>query len=117
MKESINLGLVIGQNVRRLRQEKHITQERLAEKSEVSVNTIRNIEKGRWPSAYTLQAVASALKVDAKFLLSCESDEMYLKEELQSKLEQAFEFLVKKPPETGGKTAYSVGHLTGSKKL
>ena len=117
MKESVNLGFIVGQNVRRLRQKENITQEKLAEESRVCVNTIRNIEKGRWPSAYTLQAVATALKVDAKFLLSSEKDEMYLKEELQSRLEQAFEFLVKKPPETGGKTTYSVGHLTGSKKL
>ena len=116
MKESVNLGFIVGQNVRRLRQKKNITQEKLAEKSGVCVNTIRNIEKGRWPSAYTLQAVATALKVDAKFLLSSEKDEMYLKEELKSKLEQAFDFLVKKPAETDGKAAYSVGHLTGLKK-
>ena len=117
MKESVNLGLVVGRNVRRLRYERRLTQERLAEKSGLSVNTIRNLEKGRWPSAHTLQAVASALKTEAKFLLSSESDEMYLKEELQSKLEQAFEFLIKKPAETGGKTAYSLGHLTGSEKF
>ncbi len=89
MSKNENLGKRVGNNVRRLRSEKHITQEKLSERSGVSVNTIRNLEKGRWPSANTLAAVADALDIDAKFLLGNKDDKLYLKEEIDSKIKAA----------------------------
>lgn len=89
MSKNENLGKRVGDNVRKLRFEKHITQEKLSEISGVSINTIRNLEKGRWPSANTLAAVANALNIDAKFLLANKDDKLYLKEEIDLKIKNA----------------------------
>lgn len=112
MNSDKSLGEIIGDNVKRIRHERHITQEKLSEKSGVAVNTIRNMEKGRWPSAHTLTAVSKALNIDAKFLLSYDSDKMYLKEELQSKLNQAIEFILDKP----ASNLYSLNHVSDRNK-
>lgn len=55
----------IGKLIKELRQKKGMTQEELAEKTEVSVRTIQRIENGEVdPRAYTLQMIAKALEVD-----------------------------------------------------
>ncbi|MBL4678075.1 MAG: helix-turn-helix transcriptional regulator [Mucilaginibacter sp.] len=47
-----------------LREEAHLTQEELAEKSGISVRTIQRLEAGQAPKGYTLKALAKALAVD-----------------------------------------------------
>jgi transcriptional regulator with XRE-family HTH domain len=55
----------IGQLIKELRLEKGMTQEVLAEKTEISVRTIQRIEKGEVaPRSYTLLSIASALEVE-----------------------------------------------------
>jgi transcriptional regulator with XRE-family HTH domain len=46
-----------------LRELQHLTQEELAEKSEISVRTIQRIETGKEPKGYTLRILAKALGV------------------------------------------------------
>jgi transcriptional regulator with XRE-family HTH domain len=54
-----------GKLIRELRIKKGLTQEELAEKTEVSARTIQRIENGEVdPRAYTLQMIAKALEVD-----------------------------------------------------
>lgn len=54
-----------GQKIKDLRIKKGMTQEELAEKTELSVRTIQRIENGEVdPRSYTLQAIASVLDVD-----------------------------------------------------
>jgi transcriptional regulator with XRE-family HTH domain len=54
-----------GERIKALRIEQGITQEALAEKTEVSARTIQRIENGEViPRAYTLQMIAKALEVD-----------------------------------------------------
>lgn len=54
-----------GQRIKELRIKKGMTQEELAEKTELSVRTIQRIENGEVdPRSYTLQAIASALEID-----------------------------------------------------
>lgn len=54
-----------GQKIKDLRIKKGMTQEELAEKTELSVRTIQRIENGKVdPRSYTLQAIASALEID-----------------------------------------------------
>lgn len=63
-----------GQLIRELRLEKGLTQEELAEKTELSTRTIQRIEKGAVdPRAYTLQMIAKALEVE--FSLFVDKDE------------------------------------------
>lgn len=55
----------IGKLVKSLRLRKGLTQEELADKTDISVRTIQRIENGEVdPRAYTLQAIASALDVE-----------------------------------------------------
>ncbi len=95
MVKNENLGKIVGDNVRRIRNLKHITQEKLSEKSGVAVNTIRNLEKGRWPSEKTLMSVADALEIEAKFLLSASDDRYYLREEIAGKFQGFMESILK----------------------
>jgi transcriptional regulator with XRE-family HTH domain len=66
----------IGKLVRELRIKKGMTQEELADKTEVSARTIQRIENGEVdPRAYTLQMIARALEVDYNLFTENEPDE------------------------------------------
>jgi transcriptional regulator with XRE-family HTH domain len=68
-----------GKLIKELRLKKGMTQEDLAEKTEVSARTIQRIENGEVdPRAYTLQMIAKALEVE--FSLFVESDEDHKEE-------------------------------------
>lgn len=59
-----------GKRIKELRIKKGMTQEELADKTEVSVRTIQRIENGEVdPRAYTLQMIAKALDVDFSLFL------------------------------------------------
>ena len=65
-----------GKRIKELRIKKGMTQEELAEKTEVSARTIQRIENGDVdPRAYTLQMIAKALDVDFSLFVENESDE------------------------------------------
>jgi len=65
-----------GKLIKELRIKKGMTQEELAEKTEVSARTIQRIENGEVdPRAYTLQMIAKALDVDFSLFIENESDE------------------------------------------
>jgi transcriptional regulator with XRE-family HTH domain len=66
----------IGKLIKELRIKKGMTQEELADKTEVSARTIQRIENGEVdPRAYTLQMIAKALEVDYTLFIEKESDE------------------------------------------
>ena len=55
----------LGNKVRELRIKKGMTQEELAEKTDLNVRTIQRIEKGEVdPRSYTLQVIAAALEIE-----------------------------------------------------
>ena len=55
----------LGENVRRIRKEQNLTQFQLAEKAEVSEETVKNIELSRcWTSDKNLAKITKALQVD-----------------------------------------------------
>lgn len=55
---------LLGKNVRRLRQEKGLTQERLAHDSEIDLTYLGGIERGRRnPSLLVMARIAAALNV------------------------------------------------------
>lgn len=65
-----------GKLIRELRLKKGMTQEELAEKTEVSSRTIQRIENGEVdPRAYTLQMITKALEVEYTLLAGNEPDE------------------------------------------
>lgn len=65
-----------GKLIRELRIKKGMTQEELADKTEVSSRTIQRIENGEVdPRAYTLQMIAKALEVDYNLFVGNEPDE------------------------------------------
>ena len=64
-----------GKLIRELRIKKGMTQEELAEKTEVSARTIQRIENGEVdPRAYTLQMIAKALEVDFSLFVENEPE-------------------------------------------
>ena len=65
-----------GKLIKELRIKKGMTQEELADKTEVSARTIQRIENGEVdPRAYTLQMIAKALEVDYNLFVENEPDE------------------------------------------
>ena len=65
-----------GKLIKELRIKKGLTQEELAEKTELSARTIQRIENGDVdPRAYTLQMIAKALEVDFSIFTENESNE------------------------------------------
>lgn len=65
-----------GKQIKELRIKKGMTQEDLADKTEVSTRTIQRIENGEVdPRAYTLQMIAKALDVDFSLFVEHESVE------------------------------------------
>lgn len=65
-----------GKLIRELRIKKGLTQEELADMTEVSSRTIQRIENGEVdPRAYTLQMIAKALEVDYNLFVGNEPDE------------------------------------------
>lgn len=65
-----------GKLIKTLRLQKGMTQEELADKTEVSARTIQRIENGEVdPRAYTLQMIAKALEVDFSLFVANEADE------------------------------------------
>lgn len=59
----------LAENLRRIRKSRKMTQFQLAEYSDVSEETIKNIELSRcWTSDKTLEQITKALKIDISFL-------------------------------------------------
>jgi transcriptional regulator with XRE-family HTH domain len=70
-----------GKLIKELRIKKGMTQEELADKTEVTSRTIQRIENGEVdPRVYTLQMIAKALEVDYNLFVETEPDE---EEEIQ----------------------------------
>jgi XRE family transcriptional regulator, regulator of sulfur utilization len=72
----------LSKNLKAVRHAKSFSQQRLADASGVSIRTIQRIEKGlSVGSAYTVDALAKALDVEIKELLTQNSSNQSLKEE------------------------------------
>jgi transcriptional regulator with XRE-family HTH domain len=62
---------VVGQNVRRLRRARGLTQEQLAFEAQIDLTYVGGIERGRRnPSLLVLVRIAEALKIEPRVLLS-----------------------------------------------
>ena len=61
----------IGKNIKRIRQKKGISQDRLSKRADLALNTIVNIESGKSPNPTieTLQKIANALEVSIEDLI------------------------------------------------
>ena len=61
----------IGENIKRIRKEKGISQDRLSKRADLALNTIVNIELGESPNPTieTLQKIANALEISIEKLL------------------------------------------------
>ena len=67
--------MTIGKYLKEQRQKKGLTQEDLAEKTDISVRTIQRIENDDVdPRTYTLQAIAEALDLDYEKLLNIDGE-------------------------------------------
>jgi len=61
--------------LKKIREQKNLTQEELAEQSGISVRTIQRIEAGTDPKGYTLKTLAATLNISEKDLLKQEIPE------------------------------------------
>jgi transcriptional regulator with XRE-family HTH domain len=62
--------LILGKNIRRLRGRNQLSQEKLAEKADIHVSYIGQIERGmRYPSLKTLFKIADVFEVNISSLL------------------------------------------------
>ena len=71
----MNVGRLVGQNISRLRRERGLTQEQLAELSGISQQYLSGLERGhRNPSVAMVFSIAAALNVEPAALIKIESD-------------------------------------------
>lgn len=63
---------MIGKNIKRVRQEKGLSQEKLARLTDISLNTLTKIESGftKRPSIQTIKKIADALEVSIDKLVN-----------------------------------------------
>ena len=62
---SLEIQNRLGENIKRVRKSKKLTQFELAEKANVSEDTIKSLEQGRtWCSDKTLSQITEALEID-----------------------------------------------------
>ncbi len=67
----LNVGRRFGTHVRALRHSRSLTQEELAERSELSVDAVRRIERGAFsPSLETVNKLATGLDVSLRTLFN-----------------------------------------------
>src|SRR5262249_37082789 len=67
----LNVGRKFGVHVRSLRHERQLTQEEVAERSELSVDAVRRIERGAFsPSLETVNKLATGLDVSLRTLFN-----------------------------------------------
>jgi transcriptional regulator with XRE-family HTH domain len=67
--------MTIGQTIREARLKKGMTQEELAEKTDISIRTIQRIENGEVdPRSYTLQSIAKVLEINYEELANFKID-------------------------------------------
>lgn len=88
MESKDRIRAVLAQNIRKLRKEKGLTQEQLAELADISNTYIANIECGKtWVSDATLEKIASSLEVPIyEFFIQEESAEIETKKNPKSLL-------------------------------
>lgn len=55
-------------NLKAIRDQKHLTQEELAEKSGLSIRTIQRVEAGQEPKGHTAKVLAETLDLDISFV-------------------------------------------------
>ena len=92
-----NIEDVLASNVRRLRKEKGITQEALAEGAGLSLFSIQAIESRRsWPSIETISRIASFLGVSTSKLYQAETQKLSNEEVLNKFAENMGYALIKK---------------------
>jgi len=56
---------MIGKNIKKIRQQRELSQEKLARRTDISLNTLTKIESGftKYPSIQTIHKIAKALEV------------------------------------------------------
>ena len=56
---------MIGKNIKKIRQQKGLSQEKLARRADISLNTLTKIESGftKYPSIQTIHKITEALEV------------------------------------------------------
>ena len=63
--DEVKLRSILSQNIRRFRTMRGLSQERLAEKMEISTNYMSDVERGRnWLSSFSLVKLANALEIE-----------------------------------------------------
>lgn len=67
----VNINKALGENIRKIRLQKEMTQEELAHRADLDYSYINQIENGkRNPSMEAINSIAKALGVQAKDLIS-----------------------------------------------
>ena len=85
---------ILSRNIKLIRRERHLTQEQLAEETDLTVKYISHLERGlSFPSADTLDKLASALDVPAYRLFYSEDSDTIPRDVLKKELHKIIDEL------------------------
>ena len=88
--DSLEIQKRLGENIKHLRKSKKFTQFELAEKANVSEDTIKSLEQGRtWCSDKTLSQITEALEIDVVKLFTPVGDSFKKDKENTARLKNA----------------------------
>lgn len=88
--DSLEIQTRLGENIKQIRKAKKLTQFELAEKANVSEDTIKSLEQGRtWCSDKTLSQITEALEIDVVKLFTPVGDSFKKDKENTSRLKSA----------------------------
>ncbi len=116
MTHNANISMLLGKNIKKIRLRKNMTQERLAELTEISVVSLSQIENNRsWPKVEILQKIVNALDVHPfELFIENESDIDRYKElvisTIVNDIDQNF------PTRKHGSPRYNISHQSSKRK-
>ena len=92
--ENSTVLAILSRNIKLIRRERHLTQEQLAEKTDLTVKYISHLERGlSFPSADTLDKLAAELNVPVYRLFYSEDSEAIPRDILKKELHKIIDEL------------------------
>jgi len=96
----VDIKKKLGLRIFRLRDKAHMTQAKLAERANLSINVMRRIEKGdRGPSLEALEKIAEALGIDTAEILNFKGKQLETLSEGQQERLKIWKLLKNKKPD------------------
>ncbi len=89
MSDIVDIKSILNANIKKLRKERHLSQEKLAELTDLNTQTISSFERNLvWPTADSLNKIIKALNIKPYELLITDKDSMIPRENVINEVQK-----------------------------